>query len=1145
MDVEIDNTRLVRRNRVREFILPDKTKVARTYNNGQVVDYVLENPIETELVIVNFLQSVKSKITAIFKYELNIKKAFKCNMSLSVIYVNILDVKMRFAYKTRNFPILDFDESENFIESQFQRLLTDVENRQLHQSGWSLLEIEFLEVRISRHLYLPGRCHINIPKWILNKKALYTIKNKDENCFKYAIVAIHLRKNGVKKIRLKQIKSNLNVFNFSINCPPTKKDISKFCTLNSASINIFGLEKNNFYPIYLSKEIKSHHFNLFYFENGKSGHYFPIISLSRLFGSQINKNEAKKYFCLRCLLFFPSQQRLDVHIEFCGDENLARIKLPTEKTFYKFDRHDAVQKNKIIITFDTESYLVPVQSCAPNINSPFTNIIQKHELAAFAFYLYCEIDNEVTKEIPRGYYGMISKNKDELEDAIVNYLDKVTRTASRFFASDHPIKMSKEDERNFKKATICYICYKPFTKENWATRDHDHDLEQNNYRGACHNNCNLLVRRRKRIPILTHCLGSYDGHYLVRLFASRNFKIKLIPHNIERYISFSIFLNGCELSFNDSYLIFHDKLDTVLASLPHEQFFETKKTFPAEAHKLIMTKLPFPYSFLSGPDSLDYTEYPEKENFKNDLTNEDISIENYEKGKKLWEILKCKNFGEFTSKYCLADTVQLLDGILYLRKLLYDAFGLELTQFYTLPQISISCLLKLCKVEIQVFDDSMQHAYDMTQRSLFGGLVSCVTRYAEASDTKTINYWDINGLYVFISHNYKMPISDYEFVDLNSKDWSVASTSGDFGYLIECDIDFPDSIHDELDMLVPAFERKIPPGAKTPRLVSDFAPKKNYVISLQHYQLLLRLGVQVTKIWHVLRFKQAFYMREFIEIVTQWRKEAKNVFQSNLFKSICTSVHGKIAERIIDRQTIEIVTDAKRLDKLVRKGNFKDRHIYNYDNFSMTMVEMSQTVVKMNRPIIVSAMIWNLSKVYMYEMWYFKMKPVFGKSLIFHMMDTDAFIFSYDTLDYKVEYEKLKDILDFSNLDPSNPLYDVTNKKVLGKFKCENGDKKIMAVCCVKSKVYSLLFEDKCMNRLKGVQKNFVKNNISFDDYKKCVLNNEKRFAVYKSIISREHNLFTVQQCKLALECTDLKRHVLPDRINTLAHFNYKLRAVP
>jgi hypothetical protein len=127
-------------------------------------------------------------------------------------------------------------------------------------------------------------------------------------------------------------------------------------------------------------------------------------------------------------------------------------------------------------------------------------------------------------------------------------------------------------------------------------------------------------------------------------------------------------------------------------------------------------------------------------------------------------------------------------------------------------------------------------------------------------------------------------------------------------------------------------------------------------------------------------------------------------------------------------------------------------------------------------------------------------------------------------------------------LDPSNPLYDISNKKVLGKFKFENAYKKIIAICCVKSKVYSMLYEHFCINKLKGVQKNFVQKHLTFKDYMNCVLNNGKTFAIYLSIISKEHQLLTVQKCKVALECTDFKRHILPNRINTLAHYNYRLR---
>jgi len=160
------------------------------------------------------------------------------------------------------------------------------------------------------------------------------------------------------------------------------------------------------------------------------------------------------------------------------------------------------------------------------------------------------------------------------------------------------------------------------------------------------------------------------------------------------------------------------------------------------------------------------------------------------------------------------------------------------------------------------------------------------------------------------------------------------------------------------------------------------------------------------------------------------------------------------------------------------------------------------------------------------------------------MTDTDSIGFTFKSKNPDLIFKKLAHHFDFSNLPVDHVLYSIENKGVLGKFKLETGGKKVLALCCVKSKVYSLLFEDSCVKKLKGVQRDYVLNKLTFDDYVNCVKNGEKRFALYKTIISREHELFTVQQCKLALECTDHKRFMLPDRINTLAFGNYRISSL-
>lgn len=1137
---DIDNTGLVRRHIVTNFELPNGTKVAKAYSNKYYIDYVVNNLDTNEISINNFLRNVSDKILSIFEHELVTRKSFKCNMFLSVQYVNIIDVTMRFAYKSKNSVLHDIESAGDFLENHITQLLHDVETRDLLQSGWSLLAIQHLEIRISHFKPIPGRGFIPLPKWITLKGAVLSIKNNNDLCFKYAILAIYLRKIG-QKVTFPNFRKYEKTFDFGINFPPLKKDILKFCSLNKVSCHIFGLESTDFYPIIISKKIENSHFNVLYYEQNGKAHYYPIINLSRLLSSQIDKHEKAKFFCLRCLLYFASQHRLDVHTTVCGNETLSKVLLPEKEYFFKFDRYDAIQQNYLIMSLDFECFLVDIDTCQPDEYHSSTTFIQKHELASYGVYLKCLIDTPDTRKIPCGYVGKISKNSRALEASLVEYFQNIATACKPFFMCDYPMDLSAEQELDFQNSTFCYICYKPFTVENYRVRDHCHSIPKHNYRGSSHLFCNLAARKRHYIPCYVHCLSQYDSHILVKLFTEYKFPLRIVPHNVEKYISFEVVISGVTFRFVDSYLLFHEKLETVLQSLPKEYFFETKKYFPENTHKYIMEKLSFPYSFLSSPANLDHAFFPEKKYFTNDLTGELINDESYAKGKEIWDLFECKNFADFTSLYQSVDTISLIDSVLYLRQILFDKFGVEMSAFLSLAQIAVTCMLKLSKVEIQVFDNSLQEAYDLVSRGMYGGLVTCNTRYIEASDTRIIDVADFNSLYLYILDGYKMPLNGYKFVDVDLKNWSVAITNGEHGYFLEIDLCYDAHTHSILNDLPLACQRKVPPGAKTARLVSDFSAKEHYVVSLPHYQLLLSLGVRVTKIHQVLQYNQDFYMMDYIRIIAQWRKEATNDLMSKLMKNLGNFLIGKLKEDLIGRKTVEIVLNDKRLRKLVRKGTFQQRHLYNYPNFDMILVEMSKPVVFLNRPIIISALVWSLSKVHLYSYWYNILKPTFGPSLMLLGCDTDNYIYSYEPkTNYFDDLQALKEHFDFSNLDPKHILYNTDNKRVLGKLKLESNGKRIIAACFIKSKVYSLLFEDdSSVNKLKGVQRNYVKNVLKFSDYKACVLDKKVRFALFKSIISKEHNLFTVIQRKLALSPQEYKRYILPDGIHTLAHFHH------
>ena len=65
----------------------------------------------------------------------------------------------------------------------------------------------------------------------------------------------------------------------------------------------------------LSRKDPQNAINLLLLTGGRKKHYCWIKNLSALLNSQTTVKNNKKYFCLRCLKHFNSQEKLDLHIE--------------------------------------------------------------------------------------------------------------------------------------------------------------------------------------------------------------------------------------------------------------------------------------------------------------------------------------------------------------------------------------------------------------------------------------------------------------------------------------------------------------------------------------------------------------------------------------------------------------------------------------------------------------------------------------------------------------------------------------------------------------------------------------------------------------------------------------------------------------
>ena len=114
------------------------------------------------------------------------------------------------------------------------------------------------------------------------------------------------------------------------------------------------------------------------------------------------------------------------------------------------------------------------------------------------------------------------------------------------------------------------------------------------------------------------------------------------------------------------------------------------------------------------------------------------------------------------------------------------------------------------------------------------------------------------------------------------------------------------------------------------------------------------------------------------------------------------------------------------------------------------------------------------------------------------------------------------------------------NKKVIGLMKDELGGKIITEFVTLRPKTYSYLTDDGKENKkAKGTKTCVIKKMIKFNDYKKCLLNDEVILKSQQRFISKKHHVYTENINKIALSNNDDKRIISSNKITSYP-YGYK-----
>ena len=169
------------------------------------------------------------------------------------------------------------------------------------------------------------------------------------------------------------------------------------------------------------------------------------------------------------------------------------------------------------------------------------------------------------------------------------------------------------------------------------------------------------------------------------------------------------------------------------------------------------------------------------------------------------------------------------------------------------------------------------------------------------------------------------------------------------------------------------------------------------------------------------------------------------------------------------------------------------------------------------------------------------MKPKYDDKVKLCYTDTDSSIMSIKTkYFYKDIADNVEKRFDTPNYEVDRPLPTGKNKKVIGLMKDEFRRRIIREFVALRPKTYSYLTDDcKEDKKAKGTKKCVIKRMIKFDDYKKCLLNDEVVLKSQQRFKSKGHDVYTENINKIALSSNDDKRLTASDKI-TSCPYGYK-----
>ena len=443
----------------------------------------------------------------------------------------------------------------------------------------------------------------------------------------------------------------------------------------------------------------------------------------------------------------------------------------------------------------------------------------------------------------------------------------------------------------------------------------------------------------KKVPVIFHNLRGYDSLFDV--------KIDVIPSRLEKYMGFILNKN---LVFIDSMQFMNSSLEKLVKNLSNNDFKQLTQEFGSKNLELFRQKDAYPYEYMNGFKRFSKKKLPDKKCFyrslKDGTTGGDsgkklighISDEEYKRCIKIWNKFNMENMGNYHDHYVKKDVLLLADVFENFFDTCLNFYKLDPCHYFSSPGLSWDAMLKMTGIKCKKISD--MDMYLFIEKVLRGGISNIGKIYSEANNkymknydstkpSKYISYLDMNNFYGKGMSGY-LPYRGFKWLEnVDNFDVNSINKNSSIGYILEIDLEHPDKLHKlhndyrlaPENLAIPyeilsdyckkiAEEYGIKVG-DVKKLIPNLGNKTNYVAHYRNLQFYLSLGIKLTKIHKILKFKQSDQMKNYIDFNTEKRTKATNKFEKNVFKLMINSVYGKTIENLRKRISVKIVKNEK------------------------------------------------------------------------------------------------------------------------------------------------------------------------------------------------------------------------------------------